>query len=185
MLKKILTTLIILIAIISTLTMLRISSKEKLEKIHIPKITNKEENYQKNNYPQDQIGTLVIEKINLYEPLFKINSKENTVEKHVKILKESIIPNNNSDSIIFLAAHSGTGKIAYFEKLDELNTNDEISLILNNKIYTYTVKNTWEEKKNGYINVNKENKNQLILTTCSPNKNNYQLIVNCIEKESS
>ena len=43
----------------------------------------------------------------------------------------------------------------------------------------------WEEIKNGFINVNKEPDNQLILTTCSPIHNNYQLIVNCIEKESN
>ena len=108
-------------------------------------------------------------------------TSENTIEKHISILKESIFP-NQENSIIFLAAHSGIGKIAYFEELDNLEPNDEVILILNNKKYTYIVKNSWEEKKNGYINVNKEIKNQLILTTCSPTKENYQLIVNCIEK---
>ena len=85
---------------------------------------------------------------------------------------------------MFIAAHSGIGKIAYFEELDELKPNDEIILNINNKTYKYIVKEYWEEKKNGYINVNKESKKQLILTTCSPNKDNYQLIINCIEKES-
>lgn len=84
---------------------------------------------------------------------------------------------------MFIAAHSGVGKIAYFERLDELEINDEIILKIDNKEYSYIVKNTWEEKKNGYINVNKESKNQLILTTCSPTKAKYQLIVNCTIKE--
>ncbi|MBQ6323212.1 MAG: hypothetical protein IJI22_00070 [Bacilli bacterium] len=56
-------------------------------------------------------------------------------------------------------------------------------LIINRKKYTYEVKDIWEEEKNGYINLNKEGKNQLILTTCSPTRNNYQLVVNCIEKD--
>ena len=181
MLKKILITLIILATITSVIKTLKISTNKKEKKKHTSNITNIYRNNSKNNYLQNQIGNLVIKKINLNEPLFEINSSENTIEKHISILKESIFP-NQENSIIFLAAHSGIGKIAYFEELDNLEPNDEVILILNNKKYTYIVKNSWEEKKNGYINVNKEIKNQLILTTCSPTKENYQLIVNCIEK---
>ena len=124
-----------------------------------------------------------INKINLKEKLYNINSKENNIEQNITILKESILPDKDN-SIMFIAAHSGIGKIAYFEELDELKPNDEIILNINNKTYKYIVKEYWEEKKNGYINDNKESKKQLILTTCSPNKDNYQLIINCIEKES-
>ena len=130
-----------------------------------------------------KIGTLIIKKINLKEDLYSLDSTENTVEKHITILKESIFP-NQENSIVFLAAHSGTGKVAYFERLDELREKDEIILIYKQKKYSYQVKDIWEEKKNGYININKDNQNQLILTTCHPNKNNYQLIINCIKKES-
>lgn len=128
----------------------------------------------------ERIGIIKIPKINLKEYLYKIDSEENTIEKNITILKESSFP-----SIIFLAAHSGEGKIAYFEKLDQLELNDEIILTMNKKKYYYIVKEIWEEKKNGYINVNKEIENQLILTTCSPKKDNTQLIINCIEKESN
>ena len=69
--------------------------------------------------------------------------------------------------------------------LDKLEINDEIILIIENNKNTYKVKDIWEEKKNGYININKENKKQLVLTTCSPNKEGYQLVINCIEKESN
>ena len=123
-------------------------------------------------------GTIIIDRINLKEELFPINSKENTIERHVSILKES------TDDLMIIAAHSGIGPIAYFQELDKLELNDEIILIIKNKKRTYKVKDIWEEKKNGYINFNKENKNQLILTTCSPNKEKYQLVINCIEKES-
>ena len=130
------------------------------------------------------IGTLIIKKINLKENFYKKDSKENTIEKHISILKETIFPNRNN-SLIIIAAHSGIGKIAYFEELDELKKDDTIDLIYLNKKYTYIVKDIWEEKKNGFININKENKPQLVLTTCSPNKEGYQLIVNCTQKESS
>lgn len=182
MLKRILITLIILVIVTSSIVTLKLSTNKKEKKKSTFNITNIYRDNLKNNYPQEQIGNLVIKNIKLNEPLFEINSPENTIEKHVTILKESIFP-DQENSIIFLAAHSGIGKIAYFEELDNLKPNDEVILTLNNKTYTYTVKNTWEEKKNGYINVNKELKNQLILTTCSPTKENFQLIVNCIEKE--
>lgn len=161
----------------STLTTLKIASNGKSQKnSNFTIIETNEINYQ-----QDQIGKIIIEKINIDEPLFKIESSENTIEKHVTILKESIFPDQDN-SIIFIAAHSGTGKIAYFEQLDQLEKNDIVTLIYQKKEYKYTVKNIWEEKKNGYINVNKEKDNQLILTTCSPTKKNYQLVINCIKK---
>ena len=130
------------------------------------------------------IGTLLIKKINLKENFYNKNSNENTIEKHITILKETIFP-NKKNSLVLIAAHSGTGKIAYFEELDQLAKNDIINIIYQNKKYTYIVKDIWEEKKNGYININREEKPQLVLTTCSPNKEGYQLIVNCTQKESN
>ena len=176
MLKRILFICAISTIILTIITTLKLSPrKEMISYRHPINIVKKEKN------KEQQIGNLIIKKIDLNEPLFKITSKENTIEKHVTILKESIFP-SSKDSIIFIAAHSGTGKIAYFEKLDELKKDDRIILKLNNENYTYFVKDIWEEKKNGYINVNKEAVNQLILTTCSPKRKNYQLIINCISK---
>ena len=165
MVKRIYLLLLIILLLIIPLSILKISNNENT------KIINNE------------FGKLIIKKINLKEELFPINSDENTIERHVSILKESIYPDKDN-SLMIIAAHSGTGKIAYFQELDKLEINDEIVLIYKNNKYTYYVKNIWEEKKNGYININKENKKQLVLTTCSPNKEGYQLVINCIEKES-
>ena len=132
---------------------------------------------------KEEIGYITISRINLNRPLYPINSKENTIEKNISILKESIMP-DQANSILILAAHSGTGKIAYFEELDQLRIKDEIIINYHNKTYIYLVKDIWEEKKNGFININKESEKQLVLTTCSPKKENTQLIINCILKES-
>lgn len=132
----------------------------------------------------DNIGKLVIKKINLNENIYDISSSKNNVEEHVTILKESTMP-DKVDSTLILAAHSGTGSIAYFNDLDKLNIDDEIILYYKDKKYSYIVNDIWEERKNGYIHINKEDKRQLILTTCSPNKDKYQLIINCTEKESN
>lgn len=127
------------------------------------------------------IGKLIIKKININENLYSIDSPQNNIEQHVTILSPSKEP-TTKNSTIFIAAHSGAGKIAYFKNLDKLTQNDQITLIYKNITYTYIVKNIWEDKKTGSITVPKENTNQLILTTCSPTKENYQLIINCIAK---
>ena len=134
----------------------------------------------KNN--NEKIGELIINKINLKQDLYKIESKKNNIEENVAVMKESNYP-NISNGILILAAHSGTGKIAYFEELDNLELKDNITIIYKNKKYIYQITKIWEQEKNGYIKIKKENKKQLILTTCSPKKKNTQLIINCIEKE--
>lgn len=159
MVKRIYILLLILLVITTSLSIIKISNNKPLS------INNK-------------YGEIIIDKINLNEELFPINSNENTIERHVSILK------NSTKELMIILAHSGTGPLAYFQELDKLEINDEIILIIENKKNIYKVKDIWEEKKNGYININKERKNQLILTTCSPNKEGYQLVINCIEKES-
>ncbi len=168
MLKKILILFIITLLLLFTKSIVKIDSN----KVNISKPILI------NTYQEKPIGNLKITKINLNQDIYRIDSKENTIEKNVQILKES------TDNLIIIAAHSGSGKIAYFNNLNKLLINDEVSLTLNKKNNTYIVKNIWEQKKNGYINISKEEQDQLILTTCSPNHNGYQLIVNCIKKES-
>lgn len=135
--------------------------------------------------PDTSIGTLKINKINLFNKIYSINDPLNNIEKNVTILNYSNEPSNDN-SIIFIAAHSGTGKLAFFKNLNKLEINDTIELTYKNKLYTYQVKDIWEIKKTGNISVEKENSNQLVLTTCSPTKDNYQLIINSIliKKES-
>lgn len=128
----------------------------------------------------DVLATLRIDKINLNNPIYNLSDNRNNVEENVTILDESILPDNDN-SIVFIAAHSGEGKIAYFNDLDKLDIGDRISFFYKNKEYKYIVSSIYEENRNGYIHVNKDDNKQLILTTCSKHKNK-QLIVNCIEE---
>ncbi len=146
----------------------------------IIKIENKQQPVEKKE-SGERIGTIIIEKIQLNEPLYKINSSKNNIEEHVTILKESTPPTEDN-SIMILAAHSGDDKISYFEYLDQIEIGDTIHLIYQQKKYSYQVKEIWEEIKNGFIHINKEKGKQLVLTTCSPNKEKWQLIINCTEK---
>lgn len=195
MLKKILIILISTSILLFSLSFIKISNPKKSNNkkdlsipktfINIKEEFNKviEENNIKENKDIDNeiIGKLIINKLNINKNLYKINSKNNNIEKNITILNNSIPPTEDN-SIMFIAAHSGTSSIAFFKDLDKLEEDDEVILIYNNKEYKYIVKNCWEEEKNGYINVQKLQEKQLILTTCSPSKENLQLIVNCILK---
>lgn len=129
--------------------------------------------------PDTSIGKLEINKINLSKKLYTLNDPLNNIEKNITILNYSNEP-SAENSIIFVAAHSGTGKLAFFKDLDKLQINDQINLTFKNKKYIYQIKDIWEIKKDGNISVEKELNNQLVLTTCSPKKDNYQLIINSI-----
>lgn len=169
MIKRLYLLLVLFLLLLLPFSILKISAKEET----FP-------NFKIITLGEKPIGTLTINKINLKEDLYDIDSPRNNVDEHVTILKESSFPD-----ILVLAAHSGKGKIAYFQELDHLNINDTIKLTYKNTNYIYYVVSIWEEKKDGYININKENNHQLVLTTCSPNKDGYQLIINCVKKESN
>lgn len=154
--------LIIPISIFILFNPFKTKEKYKVKHNYILNISKKETN----------IGSLIIDKINLNQNIYDISNRKNNIEENVTILEGSNFP-----KLLILAAHSGTGKIAYFERLDELDINDTIILKYKNKTYKYTVKNIWEEEKNGYIHINPNIENQLVLTTCSPNHKNYQLII--------
>ena len=119
-------------------------------------------------------------KINPVTKSDKVSSSSNNVNKHVTILKESILPNDDKNGIIFLAAHSGSGHLAYFKDLDKLQNGDNVIFTYNNVIYTYQVVDVFEEEKDGDIEISKSNSQQLILTTCSPHNDDKQLIVDTI-----
>lgn len=128
----------------------------------------------KNNIDDNILATLTIDKINLQENIYNVNDKRNNVEEHVTILNKSEL---NDESLIILAAHSGNGKIAYFNRLDELKENDKIKLFINNKELGYKVKKIEEQDKTGKIEIIKSSEEQLILTTCSKNDNSKQLVI--------
>lgn len=127
----------------------------------------------------DIIGSIKIDKLNLIKPLYKIDSSHNQVDENITILKDSTYP-DQEESILFLAAHSGNSNVSFFEHLDELKKEDLIQITYRGKKYQYQVQSLREEKKNGYIHINKTAQKQLILTTCSPNHEGKQLIIESI-----
>lgn len=182
MLKKVFILLVIGIITITSASLLKIEKKEeivksfqienpiKIGKINLIKVEN-------------PIGKIIIPSIQLEKPLYKIDSKKNNIDENVTILEGSKSP-SIENGILYIAAHSGTAKNAYFNDLDQVKLEDEVIVEYEGIEYRYLVKDIKEQVKNGYIEGKREKKKQLILTTCCPHKNNCQLILSCIEKGS-
>ena len=124
-------------------------------------------------------NNIVIEKIGINKNLY--NDEHNNIEENITII-DDIYDKDFKSNILILAAHSGKSKISYFERLNELKLNDIVYLEYKNKYIKYKVNKIIIQNKIGSIKINKTNYNQLILTTCHPNLNNKQLIINLKEE---
>ena len=115
-------------------------------------------------------GYLVIPKVNMKLGFYNVDNEKNNVGENVTLIDTGI---NNT---YLLAAHSGSGHLAYFNDLRYLSVGDKITLIIDGNIMNYEVVNIRNEIKNGKINIKNEG-NQVILTTCNQVKKGYQLII--------
>ena len=115
-------------------------------------------------------GYLVIPKVNMKLGFYNVDNEKNNVGENVTLIDTGI---NNT---YLLAAHSGSGPLAYFNDLRYLSVGDKITLIIDGNIMNYEVVNIRNEIKNGKIKIKNE-KNQVILTTCNQVKKGYQLII--------
>lgn len=95
---------------------------------------------------------LVIDKINLKECLYNIEDENNSLKVGLEILYEEPL---------VIAGHSGTGKLALFNRLNELLIGDVIKV--NNDIYK--VVEIDEKSKTAKLRV----KEDLVLVTCIVN----------------
>lgn len=121
---------------------------------------------EKNNY----YGYLIIPNLNMTYGFYDIHNELNNVDKNVTLI------NSNIENTYVLAAHSGSGNLAYFNDLKYLKKYDELYLKFKDKILKYEIINIKSEKKNGKIKI-KNKENQLILTTCDQIKKGNQLII--------
>ena len=159
--KKIFIILIVLAIIIVLINGKNINLK-KIE----TKLLNNYNTYQKEEY----YGYLIIPSININLGFYNYDNPLNDVSKNIELIK---IPVKNS---YLFAAHSGIGKIAYFNDLDKLKENDIIYLKFKDKSIKYKVTKVVRVKKNGSIEITNE-ENKIYLTTCDQIIEGYQLVV--------
>lgn len=134
----------------------------------------KEENY---------IGILEIPKINLKKGLVDKNSSSNNVDKNIYTLEETTLPDEQLNSHIILAAHSGNSYISYFRNLKKLDMKDRINFYYKGIKYIYEVTDKYEIEKTGTTELKITNKSDITLITCISGTNKQVVYVaNLIDK---
>jgi len=88
----------------------------------------------------DYIAILEIPKINLKKGLVDPNSYMNNVNINIEILKPYAMP-DQKESNLFLASHSGSSRVAFFDDLDLLSIDDDIYIYYKQKKYEYKIIN--------------------------------------------
>lgn len=138
------------------------------------------------NDDENYIMVLEIPKINLKKGLYQKNSKYNDIEYNVAILKEADMPNKENGNLI-LAGHNGTGEIAFFNKLDRLQTGDLVYIYYDEIKYIYEINNIYDVEKTGQVTINRD-KDQSVITliTCKKNVKTKQVVYigNLVNKEN-
>ena len=125
----------------------------------------------------DYVAVLKIPKINLEKGLVAKDSKYNSINYGVEILKESDSPNVINGNVI-LAAHSGTANISYFRNLDKINVGDEATIIYNGKTYNYKFVKIYDVEKTGKAVIKRDsNTSTLTLVTCRHNTNKQIVLI--------
>ncbi|MBR2997532.1 MAG: sortase [Bacilli bacterium] len=132
------------------------------------------------------IYDMVIEipSINLKHGLYDINSRYNSVNYGLQILRESDMPNVTNGNLV-IAGHSGTSSISYFRYLYRLKNDDLVFIYYKGTKYIYKINNIYEEEKDGSITIHRDNNRTIIaLITCKSRSNNqYVFIGELINKE--
>lgn len=149
-------------------------------------VNGNDKNDNKNNVKEATekfIAVIEIPKINLRNGIYEKNSLLNNVDKNVQILKDSSFPNEKNGNVI-LAAHSGSGKVAYFKNLVKLEKNDNINIYYDNNIYSYKVEKIYKVDKTGKIELEDHSSSILTLITCDQQDKSKQIVVIAIQVSS-
>lgn len=125
-----------------------------------------------NNFIEDSHGYIQIPKIGLNQKFIE----KGNIDKNVVVISPSVYPNKES-SLLILAAHSGTGRYAYFNYLYKLKYQDKIYITYMNKQYIYSIIDIYYQKKDGKLDIYKlKNNKTLVLITCTNGKKDLQTV---------
>lgn len=122
------------------------------------------------------IGYLEIPKINLKKGFLDVNSKYNSIDYNVTVIKTSTFPDKPKGNFI-LAAHSGTATISYFRNLYQLKKGDIARVYYKKKKYTYKIVKIYNQAKTGKLSIYRDyNKTTLTLITCTKDNKKKQTL---------
>ena len=138
-------------------------------------------NEENDNY----IGILEIPKINLKKGVVDKTSSSNNVNKNIYTLKETTLPDEQINSHIILASHSGNSYVSFFKDLSKLEMKDNIYFYYKGVKYIYEISNKYEVEKTGTISLKINNRSDITLITCISGTNKQVVYVgNLIDKEN-
>lgn len=124
------------------------------------------------------IAILKIPKIRLERGLVDPNSYLNNVKYNLQWIEGTSMPDQENGNVI-IAGHSGSSRVSYFKKLDQLVIGDLVSLDYKNKIYNYKIVDIYDIEKTGTAEIIKnQNTTTLTLITCRHNTNK-QIVIIC------
>ena len=151
-------------------------TKEEEEKKKAREEANKKAQAEREKIAKEFIGYLEIKKINLKQGLVSKKSYYNDVKYNIQMISTSDYPDKNLGNVI-LAAHSGTGYLAFFKNLYKLNKGDEAKITYKNYVYTYKIVNIYNVLKTGTVKINRDvHKTTLTLITCTHNSKTEQTV---------
>ena len=123
------------------------------------------------------MAVLEIPKINLKRGLFDKNSYNNKVNRNIYMLKETTLPDKQTNSHIILAAHSGNSYISYFRNLTKLDMKDKVNFYYKGIKYIYEVSNRYEIEKTGTTELIQTNTSDITLISCISGTNRQVVYV--------
>ena len=124
------------------------------------------------------IAILKIPKIKLERGLVEPSSYLNNVKYNLQWIDGSSMPDQVNGNVI-IAGHSGSARVSYFRKLDQLVIGDSVSIDYKNRTYNYKVVDIYDIEKTGKAEIIKnKNTTTLTLITCRHNTNK-QIVIIC------
>ena len=113
------------------------------------------------------LGVLTIPKIGLKRGFYGLDSKLNSIDHNVTMVKGSALPNVSNSNLI-LMAHSGNTYLGFFAYLYQLQIGNDAYITYNRKDYHYKLVNISNVPKDGRVKIVRDySKTTLTLITCT------------------
>ena len=113
------------------------------------------------------LGVLEIPKIGLKRGFYGLDSKLNSIDHNVTMVKGSALPNVSNSNLI-LMAHSGNTYLGFFAYLYQLQIGNDAYITYNRKDYHYKLVNIYNVPKDGRVKIVRDySKTTLTLITCT------------------
>ena len=139
-------------------------------------VEDQSENTTKENYNITYTAILEIPKIYLKRGVVDSTKNFKSINYAISVDNSSQYPIENGNFILY--SHSGNSNIAFFNRLNNLELNDDIYVYYNGIKYHYSVRNKYDIEKTGKAKViSRKDDKYITLITCNQNKKGFQIVI--------